>query len=82
MISFDHLPEEILVRILSNLDAPSLGRMGFICSKLNRIANDTTLWRPKIQSAFPHAMADQMNRQTYLRLVKEKSSRRVFMGKL
>lgn len=42
---FDLLPDELVIRIHSYLDVPTIGHTAQICSRFNEIAQDVPLWR-------------------------------------
>eukprot|EP01114_Cavostelium_apophysatum_P012888 TRINITY_DN2996_c0_g1_i3.p1 TRINITY_DN2996_c0_g1~~TRINITY_DN2996_c0_g1_i3.p1 ORF type:complete len:385 (+),score=100.61 TRINITY_DN2996_c0_g1_i3:54-1157(+) len=54
-----HLPEEVIVDILSFLPPKQIGRTAKICKEFRRIADDSWMWRGICQSSFPFCSVDR-----------------------
>ena len=68
------LPDEVLYRIFSKLDAVALSKSSSVCLDFNRISNDQYLWRDIAKQRFPFCNVDKGNswKKCYVNLLKLK----------
>lgn len=55
-----HIPEEVLVDILSFLPPKQIGKTSRVCKDMKRVADDAWLWREICQSSFPFCSVDRV----------------------
>jgi hypothetical protein len=54
------LPEEVILDILSYLPPKQVAKASKTCRDLNRLADDSWLWREFCQQAFPFCSVDKV----------------------